>query len=118
MEHPSAGSPALQALMACSIALYRDHPRGEAFMAFTYELWRNRVLPVWRQVFGRNGGWHEGGEYVGIGIGQAIYTLPAMWRAATGENLFRSEPGIRGFLDFLVYRIRADGTQYRWGDGD
>lgn len=107
----------LQALMACSIALYRDHPRGEAYMGFTHELWKNRVLPVWRQIFGRNGGWHEGGEYVAIGIGQAIYTLPAMWRAATGEDLFRSEPGIRGFLDFLVYRTRPDGTQFRWGDG-
>jgi VanZ family protein len=107
----------LQALMACSIALYRDDPRGEALMAFTYDLWKNRVLPAWRQVMGRNGGWHEGGEYVGIGIGQAIYSLPAMWRAATGEDLFLVEPGIRGFPDFLVYRSRPDGTDFRWGDG-
>lgn len=107
----------LQALMACSIALYRDHPRGDAYMAFTHELWKNRVLPVWRQIMGRNGGWHEGGEYVGIGMGQAIYTLPAMWRFATGEDLIQSEPGIRGFLDFLVHRTRPDGSHYRWGDG-
>lgn len=107
----------LQALMACSIALYGDDPRGEGFMRFTHELWKNRVLPVWRQVFGRNGGWHEGGEYVAVGIGQAIHSLPAMWRAATGEDLFASEPGIRGFLDFLVYRTRPDGTHMRWGDG-
>lgn len=107
----------LQALMACSIALYRDEPRGDAIMAFTYDLWKNRVLPVWRQVMGRNGGWHEGGEYVGIGIGQAIYELPAMWCQATGEDLFATEPGIRGFLDFLVYRTRPDGTHFRWGDG-
>jgi hypothetical protein len=107
----------LQALMACTIALYGDDARGEAFMRFTHELWKNRVLPVWRQVFGQNGGWHEGGEYVAVGIGQAIHTLPAMWRAATGEDLFASEPGIRGFLDFLVYRTRPDGTHMRWGDG-
>lgn len=107
----------LQALMACSIALWHDHPRGEAHMRFTHELWKNRVLPVWRQVFGRNGGWHEGGEYVAVGIGQAIHALPAMWRAATGEDLFASEAGIRGFLDFLVYRTRPDRTQMRWGDG-
>ena len=107
----------LQALMACSIAIYRDDPRGDAVMAFTYDLWKDRVLPVWRQVMGRNGGWHEGGEYVGIGIGQAIYELPAMWRRATGEDLFATEPGIRGFLDFLVYRTRPDGTHFRWGDG-
>ncbi|HZP88046.1 MAG TPA: VanZ family protein, partial [Burkholderiales bacterium] len=61
----------LQALMACSIALYQDDPRGASFMAFTSDLWKNRVLPVWRQVMGKHGGWHEGGEYVGIGIGQA-----------------------------------------------
>ncbi len=106
-----------QALMACSIALYRDDPHGDPVMRFTYDLWKNRVLPVWRQVMGRNGGWHEGGEYVGIGIGQAIYEVPAMWRSATGEDLFVTEPGIRGFLDFLVYRTQPDGTHFRWGDG-
>jgi VanZ family protein len=107
----------LQALMACSLALYGDDPHGDPVMRFTYDLWKNRVLPAWRQVMGRDGGWHEGGEYVGIGIGQAIYELPAMWRSATGEDLFASEPGIRGFLDFLVYRRRPDGTDFRWGDG-
>jgi hypothetical protein len=40
-----------------------------------------------------------------------------MWRSATGEDLFASEPGIRGFLDFLVYRKRPDATDFRWGDG-
>lgn len=106
----------LQALMACSIALYREHPRGDAFMSFTHDLWTLRVLPVWRQVFGTHGGWHEGGEYVAVGIGQAVYTLPAMWLAATGDDLFASEAGLRGFLDFLVYRMRPDRTQFRWGD--
>ncbi len=106
----------LQALMACSIALYNEHPDAEDIMAFTYELWINRVLPVWRQIMGENGGWHEGGEYVGIGIGQAVYQLPSMWRKATGEDLFKTEPGIKGFLDFLIYRTRPDGTHMRWGD--
>lgn len=106
-----------QALMACSLALHGDDPGGRPAMNFTADLWKNRVLPVWRQIMGANGGWHEGGEYVGIGIGQAIYELPAMWRSATGEDLIASEPGIRGFLDFLVYRTRPDATHYRWGDG-
>ncbi len=106
-----------QALMACAIALYRDDPRGGPVMAFTEDYWRNRVLPVWRQIGGRNGGWHEGQEYVGIGIGQAIYQLPAMWRSATGEDLFAREPALRGFLDFLIHRLRPDGSAERWGDG-
>lgn len=105
-----------QTLMAANIAIYGDDPRGELNMRFTYDLWKHRVLPVWRQVMGQHGGWHEGGEYVGIGIGQAIYQVPAMWRAATGEDLFKSEPGIRGFLDFMVYRKQPDGTDFRWGD--
>lgn len=105
-----------QALMAANLALYGDDPRGELNMRFTYDLWKHRVLPAWRQVMGQSGGWHEGGEYVGIGIGQAIYQVPAMWRAATGEDLFKSEPGIRGFLDFIVYRKQPDGTDFRWGD--
>ncbi len=106
----------LQALMAVSLALYRDHPQGERCLAFTYDLWKHRVLPVWRQVMGRAGGWHEGGEYVGIGIGKAIYSVPAMWRSATGEDMFRGSQGIRGFLDFLIYRHRPDHTHMRWGD--
>jgi VanZ family protein len=105
-----------QALIASTLALYGDHPRGDFAMRFTYDLWMNRVLPVWQQVMGRNGGWHEGGEYVGIGIGQAVYQVPAMWRKATGQDLFVAGLGIRGFLDFLVYRTRPDGTHFRWGD--
>lgn len=106
----------LQALMACALAVYRDDPRAEPVMAFTHDYWLNRVLPVWRQIGGRNGGWHEGGEYVGIGIGQAIYQLPAMWRAATGDDLFAREPAIHGFLTFLIHRALPDGTIQRWGD--
>ncbi|MDH3980385.1 MAG: VanZ family protein [Gammaproteobacteria bacterium] len=107
----------LQDLVACAIVLYDDDSRGAPVMAFAYDLLKNRVLPVWRQVMGSNGGWHEGGEYVGIGIGQAIYQVPAMWRKATGEDLFSTEPGMRGFLDFLIYRTRPDKTHFRWGDG-
>ncbi len=106
----------LQALMATALAGYGDSSDAELPMRWTADYWKNHVLPVWRQVMGSNGGWHEGGEYVGIGIGQAVYQLPAMWRKATGEDLFRSEPGIRGFLDFLIYRTRPDGTHMRWGD--
>lgn len=106
----------LQALMACAIAVYADSPAAEPVMAFTADYWKNRVLPAWRQVGGHHGGWHEGGEYVGVGIGQALYQLPNMWRTATGEDYLRSEPAIRGFLDFLVYRQRPDNTAFRWGD--
>ena len=106
-----------QALMATALALYGDDPLGNPIMNYTHDYWKNRVLPVWRQVMGNNGGWHEGGEYVGIGIGQAIYQVPAMWRSATGEDIFSAEPGIQGFLDFLIYRTRPDESHFRWGDG-
>ncbi|MCE0556590.1 VanZ family protein [Motilimonas sp. E26] len=106
----------LQALMACAIAGYQESPEFDAVMNFTAYTWLEQVLPVWRQVMGQHGGWHEGAEYVGIGIGQAIYQLPAMWRKATGDNFF-NDPSIRGFADFLLYRIRPDDSQIRWGDG-
>lgn len=106
-----------QALMACAIATYGDDSAAAPVMNFTADLWLNRVLPAWRQIMGRNGGWHEGGEYVGIGIGQAIYQVPAMWRNATGQDFIAAVSGIRGFLDFLVYRTQPDGTDFRWGDG-
>ncbi|HSH30384.1 MAG TPA: DUF4962 domain-containing protein, partial [Thiohalobacter sp.] len=106
-----------QALMACAIAVYGEHPRAEPVMNFTHYYWKGVVLPVWRQVMGEHGGWHEGAEYVGIGIGDAVFQLPNMWRAATGEDLFKSEPGLRGFADFLVHRKRPDGEDIRIGDG-
>lgn len=105
-----------QRLLAMAIVLYGPDEAGERAMRVAHHLLKNDVLPVWRQVMGTSGGWHEGGEYVGIGIGQAVYRVPAMWRAATGEDLFRSEAYLRGFLDFLVYRTRPDGTHFRWGD--
>ncbi len=107
-----------QALVACSLALWGDDPRGEPVMRFTADLWLNRVLPAWRQVMGRNGGWHEGGEYVGIGIGNAIWEVPAMWRSATGQDLIADEPALCRFLDFLIHRTRPDGTHVKIGDGN
>jgi len=106
-----------QALMAGTLASYGDSRDAELPMRFTYHYWLDTVLPVWRQIMGKNGGWHEGNEYVGVGIGQAVYELPAMWRKATGQDLFRSEPELRGFLRFLIYRERPDGQNYHWGDG-
>ncbi len=106
-----------QNLIYCALAVYKDSPEAEPIMHFTSDLWLKRVLPVWRQIMGKNGGWHEGAEYVGIGIGNAVYQVPAAWRAATGQDFFASESGLRGFLDFLIYRTRPDGTHFRWGDG-
>lgn len=106
----------LQALMMAAIAQHGDSTSGQC-MRFANDYWKNRVLPVWAQVMGTNGGWHEGGEYVGIGIGSAVHRLPAMWRRATGEDLFQSMPGLRGFADFAVYRKQPDGSDIRLGDG-
>ncbi len=107
----------LQGLMAAVLAVYGDRPGAEGPMRWLAAYWKDKVLPVWRQVMGDKGGWHEGAEYVALGIGQAVWTLPAMWRSATGEDLIAATPGIRGFNDFLLYRTRPDGSQMRWGDG-
>ncbi|HAZ61107.1 MAG TPA: heparinase [Gammaproteobacteria bacterium] len=107
----------LQELLACSIALYRDDPRANALFNFAHHLLETRVRPVWEQVMA-DGGWHEGREYVGLGIGRAVFQVPALWRHATGLNWFAELPGLRGFLDFLVYRSRPDGTLMRLGDGN
>lgn len=105
----------LQALMAMAIASHTDSG-NEDCMRFAADYWQNRVLPVWRQVMGSSGGWHEGGESLSFGLGQALYSLPAMWRKATGEDLFQTEPGLRGMLEFELFRTRPDGRQMRWGD--
>jgi len=109
-------NPVLQSLMTCALAVYPDDPRATPIMAFTYDMWKNRVLPAWRQIMGQHGGWHEGGEYIGIGIGQSVFQLPHLWRHATGEDLFRTEPGLRGHLDFLIHRLQPDGRYVAGGD--
>jgi hypothetical protein len=46
--------------------------------------------------------------------------IAAKSRAVTYPTVqFRgaTSSGIRGFLDFLVYRKRPDATDFRWGDG-
>jgi len=110
------GGP-LQALMACAIATYGDALQSAPIMNFTASYWRDTVLPVWQQVMGTTGGWHEGMEYLGLGIGQAVYRVPAMWRRATREDVFANNPGLRGFLDFLFHRVQPDGKVMNWGDG-
>lgn len=106
----------LQALMMAAIAQHGDSSSGRC-MRFAYDYWNKRVLPVWEQVMGSNGGWHEGGEYLGIGVGSAVHRLPAMWRFATGEDAFANLPGLRGFVDFAVHRKQPDGSDIRVGDG-
>lgn len=106
----------LQGLLSCALAVYPDHPRATPIMAFAQDLWVNRTLPVWRQVMGHAGGWHEGGDYGSTGIGQAVYQMPNLWRQATGEDLFRSEPGLRGYLDFLLHQLQPDGRPVPLGD--
>ena len=106
----------LQALIAVAIVIHDKNPRATPVVAFTNELLMNRVVPAWKQVMGNNGGWHEGGEYVGLGIGRALFTIPDMWLHATGIDLYAEVPGIKGFLDFQIYRQRPDNTEFRWGD--
>src|SRR5205807_3097691 len=77
----------LQALMACSLALYGDDPRGEPVMRFTYDMWKNRVLPAWRQVMGRHGGPHEGGQYAGARTGQPASHVAALSASARAPQL-------------------------------
>lgn len=93
----------LQALMMSAVAIHGDGSNSIC-MRFTADYWRNRVVPVWQQIMGENGGWHEGGRYFRTGIGQAAYQLPAIWRAATGEDFFQSLPGIEGLIEFAMLR--------------
>ncbi len=107
----------LHALMAATLVTH-GHAQDDRCMRFTADYWRHRVIPVWRQVMGEGGGWHEGAEYLAVGLGQAAYQLPAMWRHATGEDLFRAVPGLAGLPDFAVHRRRPDGLQSRMGSGN
>lgn len=83
----------------------------------TPPLRKNRALPVWRQILGTQGEWHEGGEYVGIDIGHAIAhnrgTVPELDDPDIREvpaHSWRVIYQMRGntvFIVTLVHRRRA-----------
>jgi hypothetical protein len=83
------------------------------------DIWFNRMLPVWRQVLGPEGGvWHEHwNSYVNRpnGLNSWIISLLS-WQTATGDPIFTRESWLKNFGYGTIYMTRPDLIMEKHGD--
>ncbi len=78
-----------------ALVLYPDHPNGLKHLKFTTDVWFNVLIPVWRQVFGpEGGGWHENwSDYVRAADGNGLTSFIVPVAACPGK--------LRAVIQFL-----------------
>ena len=97
-----------------ALAIYGDHPNGQKHLNFMTDVWFNVLIPVWKQVFGpEGGGWHESyQDYVvaASGNGLETFVVPSLlsWQAATGDPILTREAWVKNFAYFTMYLARPD----------
>jgi hypothetical protein len=103
-----------------ALAIYPDHPNGLARLKFAMDVWFNRMLPVWRQVLGPEGGvWHEHwNSYVNRPNGLTAWLVASLltWQTATGDPIFTRESWLRNFGYATIYMTRPDMVMEAYGD--
>ncbi|HXI39718.1 MAG TPA: DUF4962 domain-containing protein, partial [Bryobacteraceae bacterium] len=105
-----------------ALVLYPDHPNGLKHLNFMTDVWFNVLLPVWKQVFGpEGGGWHESWtDYVigGNGNGLTTFIVPSLlcWQSASGDPIFVRESWLKNFAYFTMYMARPDYVMESIGD--
>ncbi len=105
-----------------ALAIYPDHPNGINHLRFMTDLWFNILMPVWRQVFGpEGGGWHESwSDYVNAqsGVGLNAYLVPSLlsWQTATGDQIFARESWLHNYGYWTMYMTRPDYIMESIGD--
>ncbi len=99
-----------------ALVAYPDAPEGEALVRFARHVLFDVYLPVWHQIIGGGGGWHEGITYLRKGLGGVAVPTLASWGYATGRDLFRENPWLAGLIDYPIYTTRPDFTSLRMGD--
>jgi hypothetical protein len=99
-----------------ALVSYPDHPRGEELIRFSKDILFNVYLPVWKQIIGEGGGWHEGIEYIQIGIGNVIVPTLLSWGFATGTDLLRENSWLEQLIYYPIYTTRPDKTPLRLSD--
>src|SRR5438105_1420756 len=86
------------------------------------DVWFNRLLPVWKQVFGpEGGGWHAAWtDYLNSpsGGGLTTYLVPSLlsWQSATGDPIFARESWLKNFAYLTMYMAKPDLTLEKIGD--
>jgi len=99
-----------------ALVAYPDAPEGEPLIRFAHQVLFDVYLPVWQQVIGGGGGWHEGITYLRKGLGGVVVPTLAAWGYATGRDLFAENPWLAELIDYPIYTTRPDFTSLRMGD--
>lgn len=103
-----------------ALAIYPDHVDGLTHLKFMMDVWFNRLIPAWRQVFGPEGGqWHEGwNDYInrGNGLGSFIVTSTLSWQVASGDPILTRESWLKNFAYATIYMTRPDLLMENYGD--
>ena len=99
-----------------ALVAYPDAPEGEELVRFARHVLFDVYLPVWKQIIGGGGGWHEGITYLRKGVGGVVVPTLASWGYATGRDLFRENRWLEGLIDYPIYTTRPDFTSLRMGD--
>lgn len=105
-----------------ALAIYPDHPKGVTHLRYASDVWFNILMPVWRQVFGpEGGGWHESWpDYINppSGGGLTTFLVPSLlsWQAATGDPIFARETWLKNFAYSTMYATRPDFVLSAFGD--
>lgn len=99
-----------------ALASYPDHPDAEPLIRFARHVLFDIYLPVWQQIIGGGGGWHEGITYMRIGLGKVLAPTLLSWGSATGRDLFRENAWLEDLIYYPIYTLRPDSTSLRSGD--
>ena len=108
--------------MIDALAVYPDHPNGLGHLNFMMDVWFNKLLPAWKQVFGpEGGGWHESWpDYLNSpsGGGMNTYIVPSLlsWQSATGDPIFTRESWLKNYAYQTMYATRPDFILDKYGD--
>jgi hypothetical protein len=98
-----------------AIAIYRESSRGRELFSVAHDILFNKYLPVWRQIM-KGGGWHEGPEYMRLGVGSTIVSSLSSWGHATDRNLFKENPWLEDLIYYAIYTMRPDYQAEKLGD--
>ena len=105
-----------------ALVLYPDHPNGLHHINVATDVWFNVLIPVWKQVFGpEGGGWHEGWtDYIAAANGNGLNTfiVPSLlsWQVASGDPIFTRESWLKNFSYLTMYATRPDYIMEDIGD--
>ncbi|MBN1354415.1 MAG: heparinase II/III family protein [Candidatus Omnitrophica bacterium] len=104
----------ITALMG-SLAVYYEQPSVQETVKLLENNLKQEFQPFYRYLAGEDGGFHMWWEYSRYYILSQL-EFCAIWKNATGEDLFKTNKWIDKTFYFLLYGLRDDLTYWATGD--